>query len=132
MKISDYAAQLIARHTTGGLYLEPAEVQNCAIAAVQELAGWCQLEDEQWDGTLSGVTGDTDVSPSEWGIISPLFGLLVEYGNAQRLESCAGLGMPSPPRSSAECAQAIETLRQDLPNKAFSADPISVGFPEGY
>jgi hypothetical protein len=132
MKIREYANQLLARHTTGGLYLDAHEVRNCAVSAVQEMAGWCLLEDPAWNGTLDGVTAETDVSPSEWGVIGPMFSLLVEYGNAMRLESCAGLGMPSPPRSSSECAQAIEAMRQELPNKAFSAAPFSVGFPDGY
>lgn len=132
MKIGDYAAQLVARHTTGGLYLEAHEVISCAVAAVQELAGWCQLADPTWDSTLDGVTQDTDVSASEWAVIGPLFGAMVEYGNSLRLESCVGLGAPSPSRSSSEWSQAIEVLRQELPNKAFSVDPISVGLPKGY
>ncbi|NDY89702.1 hypothetical protein [Ideonella livida] len=132
MDLSQHAAAFAAQHTTGGLYLTADEVLSCAVSAVRELAGWAGLEDAAWNGTTEGVTAATVVSVDEWALIGPLFELLVERGNAQRLEACAGLGMPNPPRGSSEVAQSIETFRSNLPLAAFQCAPTSTGFPEGY
>lgn len=132
MNIQQHADALIARHTTGGLYLTPDEVLACAIVATQEYCAWADLDDTGWDGTSEGVVSTTSLTVDEWGIIGPLFKLLIDLGNATRQESVAGLGIPAPARSVNEVESSIEAYREKLSTLAFEALPVSAGFPDGF
>lgn len=72
------------------------------------------------------ITGETDISGSEWAIIRPLFLLYVERETALQLEASRGLGIDPYGRSVSEIATEITQAEADLPHRAFSVPIITV------
>lgn len=69
---------------------------------------------------------DFDLSPSEYGVIKPLFDLYVERENAMHLEASRGLGVDVFGRQVSEIAQEIAMREQEMPKAAFWEPPFTI------
>lgn len=79
------------------------------------------------DATNSIASGqDFDLSPSEYGIIGPLFRLYVERENAMNLEASRALGLDVFGRQVSEIEQEIRQYETELPSMAFSEPIVTV------
>jgi len=69
---------------------------------------------------------DFDLTPSEYGLIWPLFKLYVEREDATGQESSRSLGIEQYGRSSSEIEAAITVYEETLPRRAFVEDVITI------
>lgn len=69
---------------------------------------------------------DFDLTPSEYGLIWPLFKLYVEREDATGQESSRSLGIEQYGRSSSEVEAAIVLYEEALPHRAFVAEIITI------
>lgn len=112
-----------------GLLLDAPFVTRCLKKAVRFYCGWQKLaapslaadliHDPIDASDLLDGNQDFDVTPSELGIIRPLFELYVEHENAMHLEASRGLGVDVFGRTVAEIAMDINQHELDLPKLAF-------------
>lgn len=72
------------------------------------------------------ISGDTEISESEWALIRPLFMLYVERETALQLEASRGMGMDVYGRSTGEIAGDITQAEAELPRLAFCSVIITV------
>ncbi len=155
MHVSALCSDFIARRATGGLFLEPQEVALCCLKAVRFYTayGYLKTPPSAWvvqsntwanvgstdtwplsadklqsgNGELSLLTDAIDLTPSEWGIIMPLFEAYVEKESAFRLEASRGLGADVFGLSVSEIDQKITVMEESLPARAFQEDHWTVG-----
>lgn len=130
MTLQELVGEFIGRRSTGGLFLEDHEVLACAVAATRRYLAYGSLESAPELSALDAVDGSTAVTPGEWGVICPLFELMAEKESALRVESSRGLGVDVPGRSADSVEQDIQQVLRDLPQLAFSADCVSVGYDD--
>lgn len=69
---------------------------------------------------------DFDLTPSEYGLIWPLFKLYVEREDATGQESSRSLGIEQYGRSSSEVESSIVLYEEALPKRAFFAEIITI------
>lgn len=69
---------------------------------------------------------DFDLTPSEYGLIRPLFELYVELENAMGMEASRSSGIEQYGRSTAEIQAEITQQEELLPKKAFSCAIITI------
>jgi hypothetical protein len=136
MKLSDLVDAFIASRVTGGLVLDPTEVQAQGVRAAVFYAGFGDFKTPppSWNDTdkpIEAIDGDLDLTRGEWAICSPLFRAYTDYENALRIEASVGMGVQGfGGPSSSEMAQQIAVLEDALPHKAFSEDVQSDGIPD--
>jgi hypothetical protein len=104
------------------LVLSEDEVVAQAIRATRRYAAFGHLiavpiADAQ---KMSSVTGDLEPTISEWGVISPLFVLYVEFENALRLEASRVLGAEPYGRTSDQIGPEIEACEIAMEKGAFT------------
>jgi hypothetical protein len=131
--INALAAEYIAKRETGGLFLEQSEVLQCFIDAARKYAAYGYLKSlsvgwyDTGDATLAQISGTTQVTTSEWGVIHRLAELYVERESAMRLEATRGLGADTYARTVSEVTQDITQFETELPRLAFLEPIVSVG-----
>jgi hypothetical protein len=73
------------------------------------------------------ITPATEITPSEWAVIRPLFTLYVEQESATQLEASRGMGIDVFGRSVSEIKQDITARENDImPNLAFCREIITI------
>lgn len=122
------AAEFTEQRSAVGLFIEPAQVLQCAIRAARFYAGWATLDDVSAQRGVFSITGSTYVLPGEWAIISPLFVLYVERESAVAIESSRVAGVDAVGRDSSTVEADIRQLEADLPQLAYVEPVWSVGF----
>ena len=109
-----------------GNLLDGPSVLAQALAATRLYAGYAELRAHAGVSPVPEITGDTEISNSEWALIRPLFLLYVERETALQLEASRGLGMDVFGRSSSEVAADIIQFEAELPHRAFFRPIITV------
>lgn len=72
------------------------------------------------------VTVDTELTASEWGLISPLFFLYMEKEQATLMEASQVMGITQYGRTSSEIQGEINAYEERLPRLAFTSPVITV------
>lgn len=132
MLLSALIAETAARRTSGGLYLQPQEIELCGIRATRRYAAYGYIIGLPLDNynTLDRpqeITLSLELTTSEWGVIGPLFELYLEFESALRIEATRGLGMELTGRSSSEVQGDINAFELELPRLAFHEPAYTVG-----
>lgn len=128
--ISELVSRFESSERPAGNILESTVILAQAIAAVSFYAGYTALAthlaipiaDPAPDPPTPypEITGETDISVSEWALIRSLFMLYVERENALQLEASRGMGIDPFGRSSSEVIADITLMEssQELPHRA--------------
>ena len=132
-------SEIVAGHidnAPAGFMLSEEFVARILKKAVRFYCGYAKLSggafasDEIHDpiNAANDVGGgqDFDLTPSEYGIIRPLFDLYVEHENAMMLEASRGLGVDVFGRTVSEIQQDINLMEAELPKKAFMEFPETI------
>ena len=91
-----------------------------AIAATRFFCGYAGLEAYNYKAMpFDEITDETELNPSEWMLIRPLFLLYVERENALQLEASRGMGIDPFGRSTSEIAGEIAQYEERLGQRAF-------------
>ena len=125
MNLGELVAGFVETRRPGWLVLEDEEVVAQDVDAARYYLGFGTLESQV--ATLEDVDENTEVTASEWAVISSLFVLLVEKENALRLEASRAAGLEVYGRQVSEIEGDIRQMKEEtLPQRAFSADPFEV------
>lgn len=134
--IASRVGRFFSEERPDGIVIDLPSVMALAIKAVEFYAGFGALAahlaipiaDPAPDPPMPypDITDRTDITVSEWTIISPLFLLYVERENALLLESSRGMGIDPYGRSSSEVAGDIERVESELPHRAFQRDVTTI------
>jgi len=119
-----------------GLMLDRPFIERSLKKAVRQYCAYAKLKapplaaDEIHDPIDAGndATGDQnfDLTPSEYGIIRPLFELYVELETATMLEASRGMGSEVFGRSVSEISQDITNKEMALPKEAFVEPAVTI------
>lgn len=109
-----------------GNLLDAAALVAQAVAATRMYAGYAQLRSHAGLVPQPDISGDTDVSISEWAVIRPLFLLYVERETAIQLEASRSMGVEAFGRGSGEVASEIAQFEAELPKRAFFRPVLTV------
>ena len=120
--LHDLAEQFAGTERPAGNLLSSEAILAQAVAATRMYAGYGKLS----SAPQGVITGDIDVSVSEWAVIRPLFLLYVERENALQLEASRGLGVDVFGRDSSTIAADITQIEMELPAKAFFRPIVTV------
>lgn len=106
------------------------------IEATQEYRTWGRLQNEavEFDEKqtasvelLEDIDGDTDLNPSEWGVVKHLAELFLERESALIQEASRVAGHEVYGRTVSEITQDIQNYRTEyLPKRAFSFPPCTI------
>lgn len=107
-----------AERPTGGV-LDSLVVMAQALRAARFLAAYAALAAHADEDPAPAITPDTEISVSEWALISPLFLLYLEREQAIYLEASRGMGLDVYGRASSEVAGDIAQAEANLPRLAF-------------
>lgn len=127
MKINELAQDWLSGLVTE--LIDENQAEKFIIEATREYQAWgflgvdnADFDDEQmWDFQAAQINGETDLSPSEWGVIAPLAKLFAERENALIQESSKLASHEPYGRSSSEIQQEIANYRNEYLRKwAFS------------
>lgn len=125
MNLGDLVDEFVATRRPGWLVLDDEEVMAQAVDGTRYYLGWGTLGGAR--PALDDVDESTEVSASEWAIISPLFVLLVEKENSLRLEASRSGGLELYGRQSSEVEADIRIMKDEtLPQRAFMGEPFEV------
>lgn len=124
--ISELAIRFATEERPAGNLLDASALIAQAVAATRMYAGYAQLQSRAGDALQPGISGDTDVSISEWAVIRPLFLLYVEREAALQLEASRAMGVEAFGRSSGEVASEIAQFEAELPRRAFFRPVLTV------
>lgn len=149
MKLSELVEEFSEARAIG-LMLTPDEVLNCMLRAVRYYAAYGRIaslagtDNQPAAGeqpqdppaevaqaypvkAFDTITEETELSVSEWAVISPLFNLYIEHLNALRLEASRASGIEPFGRSTSEIQQDITLMENEtLPQRAFSHVVLTV------
>ena len=135
MKLSDIVAAYVSNQPAG-IVLDDSAISRLLKKAVRFYCGYATIRSVTLaDGVThtpidatNSISGgqDFDLSPSEYGIIRPLFDLYVEAENAMNLEASRGLGVDVFGRQVSEIQQEIRQYETDLPRLAFVEPLITI------
>lgn len=128
MLLSALATEYETQRGASGLFISPGQVLQCAINAARYYAGWASLTDVAAVSMLT-ITGATDITTSEWALISPLFNLYAEREAAVVLENSRGMGVDVPGRATSEIASDILNAETSMQLLAFSEECYTIGIP---
>lgn len=120
MLLSDLVRRFVEFERGAANILPLEQVSAQAVAAVSFYAGYSTLDDE------SDISGQMDITISEWAEIRPLFVLYVERENALQMEATRSLGADPFGRSSSEAAQDIAQMEADLPRRVFYQPVVTI------
>ena len=112
----------------GNILDEKAIMAQCR-AALRFYAGYALKEPcESYEDVakFEDLNEETDVSPSEWALIRPLFLLYVEREQALQLEASRAMGADPFGRSSSEVGAEISQYEMQFAQKAFAQPLFSV------
>lgn len=132
MRLAHLASDFLESDRGVGVILPPEQVVAQAVAAARQYAAYGTLKAHRADPDAAPlppsewVNADTDVTPSEWGVIRPLFLLYVERENALLLESSRVMGVDVFGRSTSEVSAEIAQMEADMPKRAFYQPVITV------
>lgn len=125
MNLGELVAGFVETRRPGWLVLEDEEVLAQAIDATRFYLGFGALESKV--ASLDDVDEGTEVTASEWAVISPLFVLMVEKENSLRLEASRAAGLEVYGRQASEIEGDIRQMKDEtLPQRAFSAESFEV------
>lgn len=127
--IRELAGEFLEKERPIGVLIDPSVVEAQAVAAARFYFGYALIhngDDPVLPSPFADITLDTDLDPSEWAVIRPLFLLYVERETALQLEASRGLGADPYGRSSSEIASEITQYESMLPQKAFAQPFITV------
>ena len=124
--LTELAIRFAAEERPASNLLNIPELVAQAAAATRMYAGYAPLRSHAGLEPTPAITGDTEISVSEWAVIRPLFLLYVERETAPQLEASRMFGVESFGRSSGEVAADIQALEQDMPRRAFVQPIITV------
>ncbi len=127
--LKELAGEFLEKERPVGVLIMPETVESQAIAAASFYLGYALIHngDNPVEPTqFPDITLDTDIDPSEWAVIRPLFLLYVERETALQLEATRGLGADPYGRSSSEVAADITQYEAALPQKAFAQPFITL------
>lgn len=130
--LASLAAEFETQRSAQGLFIDGANVLQCAIHATRFYAGWATLEDVSARAGVFSITGATTVTPDEWAIIKPLFMLYVERESAVAIESSRVMGVELVGRDSSTISSEIQQVEAELPQKAYVEPVVSYGYPAGF
>lgn len=133
--VADLVTRYIAEHPVGNM-LDVIDLTAIALRAVRFYQGFAVLVEHKAipiddpapvpPVPFPEITELTDINNSEWAIISPLFCLYVEQGNAYMLEASRGMGVDVFGRSVSEIQSDITQYHDSMPLKAFERDIVSI------
>lgn len=126
MTLAGLVAEFVQERGASALFLDSDRVLGAAINATRFYQGFADLEDATAT-TLAAITEDTDVTPSEWAVIAPLFRLYVERETAVVVEASRGAGLEPMGRASSEVESEIQQRETDMQTLAFCQPYLSVG-----
>jgi hypothetical protein len=124
--LSALADNFATSERPAGNLLDGPSVLAQALAAARFYAGYAEIRANAGVSPVPEITGDTEISHSEWALIRPLFLLYVERETALQLEASRGLGMDVFGRSSSEVASDIAQFEAELPHRAFCRPILTV------
>jgi len=137
-KISELADRFENKERPAGNILDTLDILSQAIAATNFYAGYAALSAHLaipiadpapvTPAPYPEITGETELSVSEWTLIRPLFLLYVERENAIQLEASRGMGIDPFGRPSSEIAADIALMESsaELPHRASFREVITV------
>jgi hypothetical protein len=130
MKLTDWVDRFTLKERPIGNTVSPEIILDQAIAATNFYSGYGALAEHlaipiddpapEPPDPYPDITGETDLTVSEWAIIRPLFLLYVERETGMYLEASRGLGIETFVRSPSEIASEITQMEMEMPHKAFS------------
>ena len=121
--IGELAADFYEKERPVGILVDEGVVTAQAVAAARMYFGYAFIhngDDPVLPSPFPDITEATDLDPSEWAVIRPLFVLDVERETALQLEASRGLGADPYGRSSSEISSEITQYESQLPQKAFA------------
>jgi hypothetical protein len=134
--LSDLVDRFAEQERPAGNILDVPDLLAQGIAAANFHAGYADLAGHKAipiadpapdpPDPYPDITGNTDITVSEWALIRPLFLLYVERENAIQLEASRGMGIDPYGRSSSEVAGEITQIEMEYPHKAFMQQVITV------
>lgn len=125
-KLADLAQTFATQERPAGNLLDGPSVLAQAVAATRLYAGYAELRAHAGVSPAPDVSGDTEISNSEWALIRPLFLLYAERETALQLEASRGMGIDPFGRSASEIAAEITQAEADMPHRAFFQPIITV------
>lgn len=125
-KLTDLAALFANEERPAGNLLDAGALVAQAVAATRMYAGYAQLRSHTGLIPQPAISGETDVSVSEWAVIRPLFLLYVERENAIQLEASRSMGVEAFGRGSGEVASEIAQFEAELPKRAFFRPVLTI------
>lgn len=124
--LSALADNFATNERPAGNLLDGPSVLAQALAATRLYAGYAELRAHAGVSPAPEITGDTEISNSEWALIRPLFLLYAERETALQLEASRGMGIDPFGRSASEIAAEITQAEADMPHRAFFQPIITV------
>lgn len=126
MLLSSIVGQFLAEERNVAVLLADTQVEALAIAATGFYIGYADLTAVP-DTTLADITGNVDISASEWAIIKPLFLLYVERETALQTEATGMQGVNGFGRNSSEVNSDIARVEETFGKSASFQAAITVG-----
>ena len=126
LSLVDLAQDFSQKERPVGVLIDDEQVLNLLIAAVRTYAAYGALNSLQDKKSFTDIVADTEISTSEWGVIRPLFVLLVERETAIQLEASRGMGVETFGRSVSEISSEIAQIEAEIPHKAFYQPIVSL------
>lgn len=132
MRINDLVTRWARNFRPVGNLLEEPIILGCAIRAAETYASHAPLKSQNFQASDQFLNESTDITPSEWGLIEPLFLLYVEKEESVYIDAMKQFGGDIERRTNSEISQDIERYLDGLPRKSFMQGPISLQIPEPY
>lgn len=126
MLLSSIVSQFLAEERNVAVLLADTQVEALAIAATGFYSGYADLTAAP-NTTLADITGNVDISASEWAIIKPLFLLYVERETALQTEATGMQGVNGFGRNSSEVNSDIARVEETFADRAACQAVITVG-----
>lgn len=130
MRIVDLVVRWTRSFRTVGNLLEESQVLGCAIRACETYASHAPLKSQGYKASDDFLNQETDITPSEWGLIEPLFLLYVEKEESIYIDATRQFGGDIERRSNSEIQQDINQYLEGLPRKSFMRGVISLQIDE--
>ena len=127
MRLEDLAIEFSQQDRPAGIILDDQQVIRQAIVATRYYAGFTSLTCSEGETTsFSEINESTELTPSEWAWIRPLFLLYCERETALNLEASRGFGVEVYGRSVSEINNDISQAEMEMPHRAFCQPVITV------
>lgn len=124
--VKQLVAEFVEKERSIGRILDESAIAAQCMAAVRFYAGYALKEPASAYTDVAKfeeLTQETELTPSEWALIRPLFLLYVERETALQLEASRVMGADPWGRNSSEVGAEITQYEMQFPQKAF-AQPL--------